>query len=419
MRTILSARASVPVVLFVLAQCCTVHAAFDANSIVVLRLGDGSAAVTESAQSAFLDEYDMLTGSLVGSHSIPSAGSTALTLSGRGEHDGHLNLSSNGQYLVLGGYRADAGAANPVPQSPSVINRVIGRVDSNWNVDTSTALTDAYDQTDMTAVVSDNGLRFWTVGDGKYDNLNDAVNNFQTPTITGGLRYVSSLGASASVNLSHVQSITYDETGKVQGLWPDSIRSARIAEGQLYITTPAYESFVNRGAYRTEDPLPTAAADAPQTMIPVITNTEGSGPDPKGKFVPKSDVIFLDLDPSVLGVDTAYTTGGKDDYEKWSLVGDMWIKHSTQLLPSGQEINALDSYADGTTVTLFAATDQGIYRLVDTAGYNADFSSTFSMTPFIEAGSNTEFRGIAMLPEPASLILLSLSGLALLRRRAC
>ncbi len=417
MRTVLSARTSLLVIVFLCSLCPASRAAFNGNNIAVLRLGDGRASVDESAQMLFLDEYDMVTGNWVSSCAIPSVGSAALTLSGRGEHDGHLTLSSNGQYLLLGGYRADAGAANPVPQSSSVVNRVIGRVDSSWNVDTSTALSDAYDRTDITAVVSDDGLRFWTVGDGKYENLSDFANGFKTPTTTGGLRYVSGPGASTSVNLSHVQSISYDDTGKVQGLWPDSIRSARIVDEQLYIATPAYESFVNRGAYRTEDPLPVSGVDTPQNMIPVITNTEGTGADPKGKFVPKSDMVLLDLDPCVPGVDTAYTTGGKDDYEKWSLVGDIWIKHSTRLLPSGQEINAFDVLVDGTTVTLFAATDQGIYRLVDTAGYNADFSSTFGATPFIEAGFNTEFRGIAVLPEPCSLILVSLSGLVLLRRR--
>ncbi len=400
-------------VVLVLLLCCNVCAGFTPGSVTVLRIGDGSGAVTDSAQIVFLDEYDALTGGFIASHELPSTGSTALTLSGDGDHDGHLNLSSDGQYILLGGYRADAGAANPVTQTPSAVNRVIGRVANDWSVDTSTALTDAYDRCDITAVASDTGERFWTSGEGKYLDLTNGDPNYdwKVPTTTGGLRYVTGLGDSTSINVSQTQTIPSDLEA---GPWPDSIRNTRIIDGQLYITTPAWESFVNRGAYATTDPLPTSG---PQTMIPVITNVEGQQPDPKGKQVPKTDVILLDLEPTVPGLDTAYTTGGKDKYEKWSLVNDIWVMVSGEALPSGQEINAFDAFVDGTDVMLFASTDQGVYSLVDTAGYNADFSDTFPMDPFIDAASNTEFRGIVYVPEPTGLLLLGLSGVALLRRR--
>lgn len=391
------------------------EAGFGNNSLVVVRLSDGSAAVTDAAQSIFLDEYDVFTGARVASHEVPSAGDAALTLSGRGEHDGHLNLSSDGRYLLLAGYRAEAGASNPVASNAL---RTIGRVDANWNVDATTTLeAGAYNQTYITTVVSDNGERFWTVGDGKYTNYDDVANNFLTPTTTGGLRYVSSLGATSSVNLSHVQTITTNETGKVVGQWPDSIRNARIVDRQLYITTPAYESFGNRGAYATVDPLPIATIDTPQALVGVINNVEGQGSDPKGKFVPKSDLVLLDLDDTVPGVDTAYTTGGKNDYEKWSLVNGTWTLHSARSLASGQEINAFDAMVVGDEVTLFASTDQGIYRLVDSAGYNADFGGLFGTSPFIAAGSSTEFRGIALVPEPTTMALFGLMLLARMRRR--
>lgn len=395
-----------------LAACpAVVRADFLDGHIAVLRLGVGGT-IDDSAQALFIDEYDTATGLLVGAHALPGSGAGALTLGGAGEHDGHLSLSANGRYLVLGGYRADAGSADPVPSNAT---RVIGRVDAGWNVDTTTTLeAGAYDRTHLTGVVSDDGQRFWTVGDGKYVNPSDAINGFLTPTTSGGLRYVDHLGASASINVGHVQAITTDGTGKALQPWPDSIRSARIVNGQLYLTTPAYESFTNRGAYRTADPLPTTG---PQTVIPVITNTEGSGADPKGKFVPKSDVILLDLDASVPGLDTAYTTGGKDDYEKWALVDGDWTMLATELLPSGQEINAFDALVQGGDVVLFASTDQGIFRLVDSAGYNAAFSSTFPMDPFIAAGTGMQFRGIALVPEPAALVLIVLTAAMARRRR--
>jgi hypothetical protein len=344
---------------------------------------------------------------LVASHPISSSGATALTLSGAGAHDGHLNLSSDGQYLLLGGYRADAGAPNPSATTAASVNRVIGRIDSSYTANTSTGLQDAYDHTEMTAVLSDNGQRFWTAGSGSYDDENLGIS---VPITSGGLRYVSSVGASTTVNLSQTQTIP---TGA--GLQPDSLRNARIIGGQIYITTPSAESFGNRGAYATGVPLPTSGA---QTMIPVINNQEGMAPDPTGKQVPKTDLILLDLDATVPGLDTAYTTGGKADYEKWSLVGGTWIKISNKTVPSGEDVQAFDAISTPSGVQLYATTISKVYSLLDTAGYDADFSQTFPATPLISAEDGTQFRGIvALVPEPSSLAFVALSGLALLRRR--
>jgi hypothetical protein len=193
------------------------------------------------------------------------------------------------------------------------------------------------------------------------------------------------------------------------------MRSARIAYGQLYFTSASAESFGNRGAFTTADPLPTGE----QTMIPIINNTEGLGSDPTGKNYPKSDAVFLDLNPAVPGVDTIYSTGGKSDYEKWSLVGGVWKKFSDKksLVNSSEEINALEAAVDGTTVTLYASTDGGIYKLVDLNGWNADFSSTFPGSYFITAPAGTQFRGIALVPEPASALLVVLGGAMIQARR--
>jgi hypothetical protein len=289
---------------------------------------------------------------------------------------------------------------------------VIGRVDTNWNIDTSTALMDAYDQTYITGVVSDSGLRFWTVGDGKFlDTVNGSVDHdFKVPTTSGGLRHVESVGASTSINVSQTQTIP---SNLDTGAWPDSIRSARIVAGQLFIDTPAPESFGYRGAYATTDPLPTTG---PQAMVPVITNAPPST-DTSGKFVPKSDVILLDLSEDVAGLDTAYSTGGKNDYQKWSLVNGSWVRLSNQtLINPSEEINAFDVLVMGDTVSLFAATDQGIYVLDDTAGYNAPLNDLFGGA-LILPGTNTEFRGIAIVPEPATAALLALAGLYVTRRR--
>src|SRR5690606_33182414 len=101
-------------------------------------------------------------------------------------------------------------------------------------VDTTTALTDAYDRTDITAVASDDGKRFWTAGDGKYEDVvnGSLANEFLVPTTTGGLRFVANIGDTTTVNLSQTQTLNQigtDAQGKpiYDDPWPDSIRSLR------------------------------------------------------------------------------------------------------------------------------------------------------------------------------------------------
>ena len=100
MRAILSPRGRVAAPLFVLILCHVALADFASGNIAILRLGDGTSAVSDLAQALFLDEYDSVTGSLIDPHATPSTGSAALTLCGSGGHDGHLTLSSDGRYLI-------------------------------------------------------------------------------------------------------------------------------------------------------------------------------------------------------------------------------------------------------------------------------------------------------------------------------
>src|SRR5689334_8548217 len=83
-------------------------AAFTLGDLVVVRVGDGSAALNGNATAAFLDEYTT-SGVLVQSIPLPtvaSGGNQPLTLSGSATSEGFLALSQNGMYLTLGGYAA-------------------------------------------------------------------------------------------------------------------------------------------------------------------------------------------------------------------------------------------------------------------------------------------------------------------------
>src|SRR5262245_59931943 len=81
-------------------------APFTAGNLAVLRLGNGSETLAGNAVSAWIDEYTSA-GSLVQSIGLPTSGSSALTSVGNGSRDGIIQLTQNGQSIVLGGYRAD------------------------------------------------------------------------------------------------------------------------------------------------------------------------------------------------------------------------------------------------------------------------------------------------------------------------
>lgn len=399
-------------------------AGFTPGNVVTVRVGDGTGTVpfdsNRFAQPIFLDEYNATTGLLVASLAIPSTGPLAMTLTARNDdHDGHINLSDDGKYLTLGGYRALPGAAYPVSATSTAVPRVAAVVSGDWGVDTSTALTDAYGGATINAVMTD-GTHLWTAGN----------SGAAAAPLSGGLRYVPSIGSSTSINISQTQAVG-------GALAPDGLRNARINNGQIYINTASQGSFTNRGVFTTSVALPTPATNTPITVNPVITNHEGSttddngnaDPDGKGKLHPKSDAVFADLNGDHT-FDVAYSTGGKEELEKWSFNGTKWTRSDVVYLPSNEEINALSLMRVGGALDVYASTDGGIYSFADSgnAGVvvsptvaaedpNNGFKRFLTSSYLIPAGASTQFRGLVVIvPEPTTLALAA-STLLIARRR--
>lgn len=412
-----------------LAVPAAAEAAFVDGTVAVVRLGNGTGTAVpfdanNLAQQVNVDVYNVRTGGLVSSYALPSGSADAgrFVLSSTGSDDtGRINLSADGRYLTLGGYRSNAGAANP---TTSGATRVVARLDANFTPDTSTSLVGAYSGVAITSVVSTDGTEFWTAGGNE-------------TTGSGGLRYVSAVGGTSSVNVSRTQT----------GSNADSYRGLRIIDSQLVGNTASQGSFTNRGAYRLQfgASLPRATTPTAATATPVIVNREGQftdsygngdfdntgTPASNGKQYPKTDGVYLDLNGD--GVrETAYTTGGKDDFEKWTLVGSNWVRRDSMFLSSGLDINALEAFRDGSSVDLLISTDTGIYKVIDNGGIGtfvdpsgqllaADafsrrfYGGAFFFTP----GANNQFRGLALVPEPtgAGLVAAAATTLLGMRRR--
>src|SRR5215475_3121822 len=123
-------------------------AAFTPGDIVLYRVGDGVAGLTNTGNAVFLDEYSP-TGTLVQSIALPTTASGAnkqLIASGTATSEGLLTLSTDNRFLFLTGYGRDLGGSGSVVSTASAtVPRVVGRVDAGANIDTSTALTDFAD----------------------------------------------------------------------------------------------------------------------------------------------------------------------------------------------------------------------------------------------------------------------------------
>ena len=108
----------------------------------------------------------------------------------------------------LVGYDATPGTAGVSSAASTLIARTVGVVSVNGTVDTTTALTDFSSGNNARSAVSTDGSNVWVAGaDGT----------------TGGVRYISSLGGTTSVNLT--------------GSLLKNVRDVNIFNGQVYIAS--------------------------------------------------------------------------------------------------------------------------------------------------------------------------------------
>ncbi|MCU1228375.1 MAG: polymorphic outer membrane protein [Acidobacteria bacterium] len=324
-------------------------AAFTSGNIVVVRVGDGVAALTANGTAAFLDEYTP-GGTLVQSIPLPTAVNGAnkrLVLSGTATTEGLATRSANGAYLVIAGYDAALATASLTTSTSATVNRVIGRVDSSGVIDTTTALTDAISGGNPRSAASTNGTDLWISG----------------TSSGGGVRYAA-YGATTSTSLATT---------------PTNLRVLGVFNSQLYTSSQS-------GAFR----LATVGTGTPTTTGQTITNLPGFSTSTGSPY----SFFFADLDATVPGVDTLWVADDGGTIGKYSLVSGNWTSNGT-ITASG--VRGLAGSVSGGTVTLFSASASALFTVTDTAGYNAAPSST-TPTSIATPGTNKAFRGVAFAP---------------------
>lgn len=346
-------------------------AAFTLGDLVVVRVGDGSAALNGNATAAFLDEYTT-SGVLVQSIPLPTVALGAnqpLTLSGSATSEGFLALSQNGMYLTLGGYAATVGTLTPQTSTAAAVNRVIGRIDLLGNINTTTSLGDAYNGSNIRSVTSSDGVNFWTGGNGGSGQGSSA-----------GARYTT-LGSTTSTALHSTTT---------------NVRVVNLFNGQLYADSSS-SPFLGVG---------TVGSGMPTTSGQTYSELPGF---PTSGTHSSYDFWFKDANTLYVADDGSAANGG--GIQKWTLSAGTWSLAYT-LGNNGTTTTAVRGLAgtvDGSgNAVLYGTTGSALVSVTDTG-------SGSTVSTLTTAGANTAFRGVEILivPEPTTAALTGFGLLAL------
>jgi hypothetical protein len=322
--------------------------------VVVARVGDGTATLSNASTAVFLDEYTA-TGTFVQTIALPTSGSGAqrpLTCSGTATSEGALTQSADGRFLVLAGYGIAPGGASVASSVSSSVPRVVGRVALDEAIDTSTALVDAYSGNNVRGAASFAGGEFWTAGTAS------AANN-------PGVRYCASLGATQSTLLD--TTIT-------------NIRRVDLWNGQLYCATASGTAF---GVCTVGTGLPTTAGQT-TALLPGFPTT--TGPSPYDFFFASATTLYV--------ADDRTTAGG--GIQKWTLAGGTWTLQYTLTAGTGVGCRGLTGTFTGGAVTLWTTTTANVLaRVLDTG-------PTAPLVTLITGNPNTALRGVRFVRTPAS-----------------
>ncbi|HEX8572922.1 MAG TPA: Calx-beta domain-containing protein, partial [Allosphingosinicella sp.] len=342
-------------------------AAFTPGNLVVYRVGTGTGALSSSATAVFLDEYTPA-GVLVQSIAMPTADSGSnqtLTANGSSTAEGLLDLSSDGRYLILTGYDAAPGTATVSNTSAASVNRVIGRVDANGVVDTSTALSNVFSGSAGTAAnirsaTSVDGTSFWVSGSNT------------------GVVYAT-LGAT---------------TGTVVSSTVTNLRAIDIFDGQLYVSSGSgTNTFRGVNTVGTGTPTTTGQTTARLPGLSDATNPSSYG------------FVFFDLSAAIAGMDTLYIADDQlGQIQKFTFNGTTWAADGS-VAASG--VRGLTGSLSGSTVSLYATSGTTLFFVGDSSGYDGTLTGT--TVARATAAANTAFRGIDFAPQAAGPALPTLN----------
>ncbi len=397
--------------------------AFTAGNVVVYRIGDGVQTVTNLGQTVFLDEYT--TNQIIAQAGCSIFSCTPLTpvqsimmptnwvgnqgpliASGSENACGYMTRSSDGRYLVVPGYACSVayltnltgyafgsilgatngditGAYTTNAVTEADVPRVIGLVDGNGNIYTTTTLTNVdEDGDDITAGASIDGTNLWVAG-------RQATKSIVRFTTRGSMVSTAVCGA-AILNTPRAIGI-YGNVAGGAALFTDR----NTAFGQATDTSAAHNLIAG-------DALPTNSFDASYIQIAPVTNGSMEG------------FVMFNLNNANDGgnaPDTLYLcdsaanfTGEHRNFggavEKYCYVGTAWTYEGSI---GAEDAFDVAGYQNGQTVSLYITegTNADMYYQQDASGYNNQTGEPEAgrLESYLAPGGLVNTRGIAVVPQ--------------------
>jgi hypothetical protein len=377
-----------------------------ANALVVVRVGDGTSALSGVAAPVYLEEYSVTfdgtgvptSATHVQTIPVPNTGVTGthLTMGGTAALEGSLNFSANGQYLMFAGYDSLVGGV-----TQGTPRKIIGRLDLAGNLAFDAVYGPGSTQANsaMRTVTSSTGNEYW----------------FGMSGATAGTSYRAWTGLPGDDgDNSGVLSVS------LNGI---NTRRLEVYNGQLYVDSAAGSIF---GVATVGSGLPTTSGQT-VTILPGMPTA--SGPSP-------IDFWFADDNTLYVADDRTSTSGG---LQKWALESGTWVLKYTKNIDTTND--SIDNGLRGLTgsvgtdgsVVMFGTTTFGsgatanfLVGITDTlantnpANVTVNSLASAASIPGV-GGSIAHFRGLedvgVFIPEPASFALLAIGGLFLLSAR--
>ncbi len=311
-------------------------ATFGRGNLVVLRTGDGSAALTSAATAIFAIEYTT-SGSATGFNiALPATGSTKITNSGSASSEGMMTSSAERDRLIVEGYNATAGTASVVSTSAATSPRELFSINSSGSYAAVVSSTTAY---------SGNNIRSGTAN---------------------GTDYFSAGTAGSAPN-----GIVYLNSNTTLATTPTNTRLVQIFNGQIYFSASS-SPFL--GVAKMGSGIPTTSGQT-ATLINTTTTASAYG----FSISPDGGTLYIADDGAGIN---KYTGSGSSFAFAYNV--------------NSTPVRGLVVDYSGTNPIIYATTSalsSGNTIIKITDGGSGSGSTTIATAP-----ANTEFRGIQFAP---------------------